>query len=117
MAHALGSLIAENIEAFPGQDAHGVLKRLQIEGNIGCDEIAVIFPGIGPCSYRIPQSLAFESMDEGRGRLATGGRKMTDRPGFRGALADVIEAVLDVLPAALLIALVISIIVNRMVPT
>ena len=66
LAHALGSLIAENIEAFTGQDAHGVLKRLQIEGNIGCDEIAVVFPGIGPCTYRVPRSLSFESMDDGQ---------------------------------------------------
>lgn len=64
LAHALGAVISENIEAFSGLDAHTTLKRLQIESGIGCDEIAVNFPGIGPCTYRVPQSLSFESMDE-----------------------------------------------------
>ena len=65
LAHALGELIAHNIEAFNGINGHAVLKRLQIEGNIGCDEIALNFPGVGPCSYRIPLSLSYESMDQG----------------------------------------------------
>lgn len=66
LAHALGQLIANNIDTFAGMNAHDVLKRLQIEGNVACDEIALNFPGVGPCSYRIPQSLSFESMDEGK---------------------------------------------------
>lgn len=65
LAHRLGGLIAENIEAFEGMEPHAVLKRLQIEGNVGCDEIALIFPGVGPCSYRQARSLSFDSMDEG----------------------------------------------------
>ena len=68
LAHALGSVVADNIEAFSGMDAHAVLKRLQIEANIGCDEIALNFPGIGPCTYRVPQSLSYESLDEGQFR-------------------------------------------------
>lgn len=64
LAHKFGEMLADNIEAFEGVDPHTVLKRLQLEANIGCDEIALNFPGIGPCSYRIPQSLSFESMDE-----------------------------------------------------
>ena len=64
LAHALGGLLAENIEAFAHMDAHTVLKRLQIEGGIGCDEIGVNFPGIGPCAYRIPRSLSYESLDQ-----------------------------------------------------
>lgn len=65
LAHALGELIAANLEPFAGIDAHDVLKRLQIEGNVGCDEVALNFPGVGPCTYRVPRSLSFESMDEG----------------------------------------------------
>ena len=64
LAHSLGALIADNIDAFAGLDPHAVLKRLQIEGGVGCDEIALNFPGVGPCSYRVPRSLAYESMDE-----------------------------------------------------
>lgn len=65
LAHQIGSLLAENIEAFADMDSHAVLKRLQIEANVGCDEIAINFPGIGPCTYRIPRSLSFASMDDG----------------------------------------------------
>lgn len=68
LMHAFARLIGQNIDAFAGLDAHSVLKRLQVEGGIGCDEIAVIFPGIGPCTYRIPRSLSFAAMDEGEFR-------------------------------------------------
>lgn len=78
LAHSLGALIADNIEAFTGLDPHAVLKRLQIEGNVGCDEIALNFPGVGPCSYRVPRSMAYESMDESE---------------FHGVIADMCEYV------------------------
>lgn len=64
LVHAFGEILVQNIEAFEAMNSHSVLKRLQIEAAVGCDEIAVIFPGIGPCTYRIPRSLSFESMDE-----------------------------------------------------
>lgn len=73
LAHQLGSLLAENLEAFEGVDAHAVLKRLQIEANVGCDEIGLLFPGIGPTTYRIPRSLSFASMDEGEFRSVISG--------------------------------------------
>lgn len=65
LAHALGRLLAENIEQFEGMDAHRVLKRLQIEANVGCEETAIYVPGVGMCMHRTPLSLSFESMDEG----------------------------------------------------
>lgn len=65
LVHAFGEILVQNIEAFEALNSHSVLKRLQIESGVGCDEMAVIFPGIGPCTYRIPRSLSFESMDEG----------------------------------------------------
>ncbi len=65
LVHAFGEILVQNIEAFEALNSHSVLKRLQIEAGVGCDEMAVIFPGIGPCTYRIPRSLSFESMDEG----------------------------------------------------
>jgi hypothetical protein len=65
LAHAFGRLVAENIEAFEGMDAHKTLKRLQMEAGIGCDEIAYRIPGYGMVTQRIPQSLSFESMDQG----------------------------------------------------
>lgn len=64
LAHQLGLLCAENLDAFEGMDGHAVLKRLQIESGIGCDEMAIRAPGLGMLMHRIPRSLSFESMDE-----------------------------------------------------
>ena len=64
LVHSFGEILVQNIAAFEDMNSHTVLKRLQVEGNVGCDEMAVMFPGIGPCTYRIPRSLSFESMDE-----------------------------------------------------
>lgn len=63
-AHRFGQMIALNIEAFSGLDAHDVLKRIQIEANIACNEIPVVIPVIGEFKYRVPESLSFENMDE-----------------------------------------------------
>lgn len=64
LAHAFGTMVIENIEAFEHLSAHDALKRIQIEGDIGCDALMLSMPGIGPVSYRMPRSLSFESMDE-----------------------------------------------------
>lgn len=65
LAHALGRLICENIAAFEDLDPHKVLKRLQIEARVGCEEMAIYVPGVGMCLHLTPKSLSFESMDEG----------------------------------------------------
>lgn len=41
LAHALGTLFVQNIEALDALDSHTVLKRLQLESGIGCDEVMV----------------------------------------------------------------------------
>ena len=63
LAHAIGGLAADNLDEFEGMDGHAVLKRLQIESGIGCDEMAVML-GKRPTIYRIPKSLSFSSMGE-----------------------------------------------------
>lgn len=68
LAHAFGRLVAENIDAFAGMESHKVLKRIQLEANIGCEEVAYQLPGNGMIIQRIPHSLSFESMDEGEFR-------------------------------------------------
>lgn len=71
LAHRLGQLVAENIEDFAGLDGHKALKRLQIEGNIACDELPVfltIFDQRIKVNQRIPRSLSWASMDEGEFR-------------------------------------------------
>lgn len=68
LAHQLGTILAENIEAFSSMDAHAVLKRLQWEANIGCEEVGVQVPGVGLALMRFPRSLSFESMEQGEFR-------------------------------------------------
>lgn len=65
LAHALGELCAENIEAFHGVEPHKVLKRLQLEAKLGCEEMGIVVPGYGKCLHLIPRSLSYESMDQG----------------------------------------------------
>lgn len=65
LVHQFGQVLVDNIEAFENLDGHRVLKRLQIEGGIACDEIPLVIPGLGPVAYKVPRSLSFESMDEG----------------------------------------------------
>lgn len=64
LVHRLGKLCVENIEEFKYTDAHGAIKRLQIEANAACDEIGVLIPGVGTMLYRVPRSISFDSMDE-----------------------------------------------------
>lgn len=67
LAHRLGMLVAENIDEFEGLDGHAVLKRLQIEANVECDEIPLFLDLLGQkikISHRIPRSLSFASMGE-----------------------------------------------------
>ena len=64
LAHALGGLVAANVESFSGLNGHQCLKRLQWESGAGCDEMAVNVPNVGMMNVRIPRSLAFDSMSQ-----------------------------------------------------
>ncbi len=57
LAHQIGALVAANVDQFDGMQAHQVLKRLQIEGRIGCEEIGIMVPGYGYLMQFIPLSL------------------------------------------------------------
>jgi len=88
--HRIGQLCVMNIDEFRHMDAHSVIKRLQLEGNIYCDEMA-IKPSVAGVSIpkqiisilepilnafglkltddgllivRYPQSLSYESMTQ-----------------------------------------------------
>lgn len=64
LAHRIGSLCAANIDEFSGMGAHEVLKRIQLEARIGCDEVGYKLPGFGFVTQFIPRSLSFESMSD-----------------------------------------------------
>lgn len=48
LVHRFGTLVSRNIDDFAGIDAHAVLKRLQVEANVGCDEMAVDIGTVWP---------------------------------------------------------------------
>ena len=64
LVHQIGALCAANIEAFAGLDGHAVIKRIQLEAGIKCEQKQVEMPGIGACLVTIPQSISFAKMDE-----------------------------------------------------
>ena len=65
LAHRLGTLCAENIDEFYGKSAHEVLKKIQFDAGIECEETVTPVPGVGELRTRKPKSLSFESMDQG----------------------------------------------------
>ena len=64
LAHAIGGLCAQNIPAFEGMGSHEVLKRLQLESGISCDEKIAILPDGNEYMVRQSKSMAFDKMDE-----------------------------------------------------
>ena len=63
LAHALGQMVADNVDDFHGMSSHATIKRLQLEAGVGCEEIAYRINGMSVIQ-RIPLSLSFESLDE-----------------------------------------------------
>ena len=41
LVHKLGELVTQNVEGFAHLDSHAAIKRLQAEGGIYCDDLAV----------------------------------------------------------------------------
>jgi hypothetical protein len=79
-AHALGALIAQNIDEFAqfqlddGRiDAHGALKHLQALSGVECEETLVTLDNGDQVLCRFPRSLAFDEMDEPRFQSAYAG--------------------------------------------
>jgi hypothetical protein len=48
LAHRIGMLAVENIEAFSHMDAHSALKRLQLESGAACEQVMVQVHTIWP---------------------------------------------------------------------
>lgn len=67
-AHLLGALVLHQCPGFEALDAHGAIKRLQVDSGVGCDLEAITVPGVGVLERRLPRSLAFDEMDEGEFR-------------------------------------------------
>jgi len=68
MAHALGTMLADNIDKFTGMQYHDVLKALQREARVECDVSTVELGNNAVAEIVTPRSLSFESMGEERFR-------------------------------------------------
>lgn len=62
--HKLCGILADHVGAFEGLTGHSVLKRLQLESGLECEEIAYVVPKFGTVVQKIPRSIRFEEMDE-----------------------------------------------------
>lgn len=96
LAHAIGNLLVDNVEAFRDLDAHATLKQVQLDSGICCETVEMdatpvvaalldaaeavlgkgarkVLAGVLPEIRTIPvkhaQSLAFDSMEEAEFRL------------------------------------------------
>lgn len=72
LAHLVGGMASQNLDAFQGMEGHSVLKRLQIESGIACDEMAIQI-GNQMVIHRLPKSLSFASMGEDEFKDLMGG--------------------------------------------
>lgn len=64
--HKLGQFMESNVDGFEGKDAHTIIKSLQLEGVIFCDQERLKIEGFdGYLIRNVPRSLAFDEMDEG----------------------------------------------------
>jgi hypothetical protein len=79
-AHQLGTFIAQHLEPFERfqmesgrTDSHGALKHLQFLSGVECEEAEVQLPDGRVVIARMPITLAFDEMDEGRFQAAYAG--------------------------------------------
>ena len=102
LAHALGRLVAENIEDFEGMSAHAVIKRCQLESGLGCEEIAYRVNGMSVIQ-RIPMSMSFESMEEGEFReVFSGICRHIGKTYWGGLSADEVQAMIELMPTEII---------------
>ena len=98
LAHALGKMVADNLDDFEGMPAHRALKRLQLESGAGCDEIGYRIAGQWVVQ-RIPKSLSYESMDQSEFEEVY--RQMCHHLGktyFDGMTAEQVSELVEVMP-------------------
>ncbi len=98
LAHALGKLVAENIEDFEGMSSHATIKRLQLEAGVACEEIAYRVKGMSVIQ-RIPRSLSFESLDDGEFHEVFGAIcRHIGKTYWGGLSSDEVQAMIELMP-------------------
>jgi len=64
LAHAIGHLLVENVEAFRDMDAHGAIKALQAKTGVCCEPLEIDLGSLGKVTAQVARSLAFDEMAE-----------------------------------------------------
>ncbi len=64
LLHAIGGLMVDNVEDFRDLDSHEAIKRLQRESGVCCEPMEIDLGQLGKVPVNVPQSLAFDEMDE-----------------------------------------------------
>lgn len=64
LAHAIGNLLVDNVEAFHGMGGHDALKGVQRESGVCCDTIELDLGALGRVPVKQPRSIAFDEMAE-----------------------------------------------------
>lgn len=102
LVHALGGLVADQIEAFQGVGCHEVIKRLQREAGICCETQEIELPGIGKLEVKVAQSIAFDEMEEGSFyELWKGICNYICATYWPGMEPEQIESMIDLMPEAI----------------
>lgn len=99
LGHALGQMLIQNLPEFEHyQNAHSVVKRIQLESGVACDSIA-IKGEFGMLEHRVPRSLSFSSMEEGEWRETFTGLCNWIRKRYWPELTtEAIEALAEMMP-------------------
>lgn len=64
LAHAIGNLLADNVDEFSQLTGHEALKRVQTESGVCCEPMELDLGPLGRIHVKQPRSLAFDEMDE-----------------------------------------------------
>ena len=97
-AHLLAELLAENVDDFAGMDAHAILKGVQLESRLECEEADAVTVDGQVVRIIQPRSLSFGSMD--RERFSAFWTSLCDYIAehyFAGIPPDEVERMLDLM--------------------
>lgn len=62
LAHAVGNLLVENVEAFRHLSGHQALKQVQREAGVCCEPMELDLGTLGKVPVNVPRSIAFDEM-------------------------------------------------------
>lgn len=64
LAHAVGFLLADNVEKFRDMSGHEALKAVQLEAGVMCEMKEIDLGEFGKVMVKQPRSIAFDEMQE-----------------------------------------------------